>query len=118
MVNFLDSLGLAIETKSGVDYIGKKLLQEKAELQPELETFAYRPKHRDVGYISRVLAPLFKGQFAANKAVAAPEGAKLSKQVPEPIQSGTIARFSLVCRFCDTYFEYSPKKLSKPVLNV
>lgn len=83
MTNFLDSLGLAIETKNGVDYIGKKLLQEKTEQQPELETFVYRPKHRDVGYISRVLAPLFKGQFAANKAIAAPEGAKLSKQVPE-----------------------------------
>ena len=34
MINFLDSLGLAIEAKNGVDYIGKKLLQEKVELQP------------------------------------------------------------------------------------
>jgi general secretion pathway protein D len=83
MQNFLDTLGCSVVTKAGVDYIIKKLPAEKSEVAvPELETFLYKPKFRDVGYIGRVLAPLFKGSFAANHSVAAPDAAKVTRDVP------------------------------------
>lgn len=102
MVNFLDSLGLAIETKNGVDYIGKKLLQEKIELPPELDTFVYKPKYRDVGYISRVLAPVFKGSFASNKAVVASDTAKVNRDVPQGSAASMIDQTADVLLFTGT----------------
>lgn len=102
IANFLDSLGLAIETKNGVDYIGKKLLQEKTELLPELETFVYRPKYREVGYLSRVLAPVFKGSFANNRSVAAPGSSKVTREVPEGSAAAMIDQTADVLLFTGT----------------
>ncbi|MFZ6678702.1 type II secretion system protein GspD [Undibacterium sp. Tian12W] len=84
LANFLDTLGFAIETKQGVDYITRKLPEDKKELPPaDMETFVYKPKHREVGYISRVLAPVFQGSFAVNRTIAAPDSAKVNRPVPE-----------------------------------
>ncbi len=101
IVGFLDSLGLKVSASNGVDYVSKKKDIEKID-QPELETFVYRPRHRDVGYISRVLAPVFKGSFANNKVIAAPEGAKVNHDVPQNTASALIDQSADVLLFTGT----------------
>lgn len=81
MNDFLDSLGYAIVQKNGVDFISK--IHEAEHLESEPENFIYQPKFREVSYLSRLLAPLFKGSFTVNRPIAAPEGGKIQKNVPE-----------------------------------
>ncbi len=78
---FLESLGITIETRGGVDFIAKRKPDEKTEL--EADSFVYRPTHRDVNYIARLLSPLFKGSFSVNRSVPAASGAKTDKPVPD-----------------------------------
>lgn len=79
--SFLDSLGLAVESRNGVDFVTKKKPEEK--LESDHETLVYRPHFRDVNYLTRMLTPMFSGKFLANRSVSAPPGAKLDKQAPE-----------------------------------
>ena len=79
--HFLESLGYGVQTKAGVDYIAK--LKEAEKLEAETDGFVYRPKYRDVSYLSRLLAPLFKGSFTLNRSIVAPEGSKPQKNVPD-----------------------------------
>lgn len=102
IAGFLDSLGLSVQVKNGVDYIAKKKVVEQLEQLPDLETFVYRPKHRDVGYISRVLAPVFKGSFASNKAIAASESSKVSRDVPQGSAASMIDQTADVLLFTGT----------------
>lgn len=46
------------------------------------DSYVYRPKYRDVNYLSRLLAPLFKGSFSINRAVPGP-GAKSDRSPPD-----------------------------------
>lgn len=78
---FLDSLGYSVQNKGGVDYIARR--KEAEKLDVDHEGFVYRPKYREVSYLSRLLSPLFKGSFTANRSVAAPEGSKVEKNVPD-----------------------------------
>lgn len=78
---FLESLGITIEARGGVDFIAKRKPEEKTEL--EADSFVYRPSHRDVNYIARLLSPLFKGSFSVNRVVPAAPGAKSDKPVPD-----------------------------------
>ncbi|WP_367848755.1 type II secretion system protein GspD [Rhodoferax sp. WC2427] len=78
---FLASLGLVVETRNGIDFIARTKLEEKAE--PDTESFVYRPLHRDVHYIARLLSPLFKGSFSVNRSAAASQGTKTDKPVPD-----------------------------------
>jgi general secretion pathway protein D len=78
--SFLDSLGYVIEHRDGVDFIAKRKPQEA--LQAEQEAFVYAPKFRDVPYLARLLAPLFKGAFTVNRSVRSGE-AKSDKPVSE-----------------------------------
>ena len=68
--SFLDSLGYSLGSHSGVDFIEKHKPEEKAEI--EQDAFVYRPKFRDVSYLARLLAPLFKGSFSVNRAISMP----------------------------------------------
>ncbi|MFZ3002126.1 MAG: type II secretory pathway protein [Undibacterium umbellatum] len=102
ITGFLDSLGLSVQVRNGVDYIAKKKVIEQLEQLPELETFVYRPKHRDVGYISRVLAPVFKGSFASNKAIAASDSAKVTRDVPQGSAASMIDQTADVLLFTGT----------------
>lgn len=78
--SFLNSLGYVIEHRDGVDFIAK--LKPQETLQAEQEAFVYIPKYRDVPYLARLLAPLFKGAFTVNRGVRSGE-AKLDKPVAE-----------------------------------
>lgn len=75
---FLASLGYAVDRRAGVDFILKR-----REEEAKREVFVYRPQYRDVAYLSRLLAPLFKGSFAVNRSVRASEGAKPEGPVPD-----------------------------------
>ena len=75
---FLSSLGYVVDRRSGVDFIAKK-----REEEVKREVFVYKPMFRDVAYLSRLLAPLFKGSFAVNRSVRASEGARPEGPVPD-----------------------------------
>lgn len=78
---FIASLGYKIEHRFGIDFIGKP--SEVEPVKSIVDIFVYRPQYRNVGYLSRVLAPLFKGSFAANRGIHAPDAAKPQGAVPE-----------------------------------
>ncbi|MFZ6765580.1 hypothetical protein ACO0LM_00740 [Undibacterium sp. Di26W] len=71
----------AVGTEEGV----KEGLEDKKpdRLDPDTEIFVYVPLYREVGYLSRLIAPLFQGSFTTNKMVQTPQGAKVDHQVPE-----------------------------------
>ncbi|MGJ7490024.1 type II secretion system protein GspD [Variovorax sp. ZT4R33] len=75
---FLSSLGYVVDRRAGVDFIAKK-----REEEAKREVFVYKPMFRDVAYLSRLLAPLFKGSFAVNRSVRASEGARPEGPVPD-----------------------------------
>jgi general secretion pathway protein D len=78
---FLNSLGYVVESKDGIDFVAKRKQEEKSDV--EQEAFIYRPKFRDVSYLARLLSPLFKGSFSVNRSIAATDGAKIQKTVPD-----------------------------------
>lgn len=79
---FLASLGYEAQKRDGVDVIVKRNSGTQPELITELDEFVYRPMFRDVNYLARLLAPLFKGSFSVNRPVAG-NGAKPDKPVPD-----------------------------------
>lgn len=77
--NFLDSLGLELRVRGGVDYVAQRRPAEKMEIEEEKEPFVYRTKHRSTAYLVDLLSPLFpSGGFALNRSVRAPVGDKLT----------------------------------------
>jgi len=78
-LKFLDMLGVVIEKRGGIEFL---TLAKTAEV--EREPFVYRPRYRDVNYLTDLLKPLFKGQFANQRGVQTAPGAGVdaSKQVP------------------------------------
>ena len=89
--NFLDSLGYSVTDKNGIQYISKKLIDELTEkLTPDKLIFVYVPKFRDVGYLTRLISPLFAGSFTTSKSIQAPLGSLIDKKVPENSAAGLI----------------------------
>jgi general secretion pathway protein D len=78
---FFDSLGLTIQQRAGVDFVTKKKLEEKRDADKEV--FVYRPKYRDVAYITRLLSPLLSGAFTVNRTVRSPEPVRTDRPIPE-----------------------------------
>ncbi|RZI43851.1 hypothetical protein EGT07_08115 [Herbaspirillum sp. HC18] len=91
---FLDALGVRLESRGGIQFVAKKKPEEKKEA--DTESFVYRPKYRDAGYLAELLRPLFKGQFTINRTVPAPVA---SKQADVPAPPGSAA--ALVDRNAD-----------------
>lgn len=104
--SFLDALGYAVETRLGVDFIAKR--KEPDHVEIEDDAFVYRPRYRDVPYLARLLAPLFKGTFSINRSIRSTEVVKTDKPVPD----GSAA--SLVDQSSDTLiFSGSVKEVEK-----
>jgi len=78
--SFLESLGYVVERKGGVDFVRKRKVEETAP--PETRMHLYRPKFRDVAYLARVLAPLFKGSFSVNRSIRASSQSMPDGHVP------------------------------------
>lgn len=96
---FLKSLGYSTISENGIDFITKHHVETKQEVAAELDVYVYRPKYRDVNYLSRLLAPLFKGSFSVNRAVPG-AGAKSDRPPPDGSaasmvdQNGDVLMFS------------------------
>ncbi len=74
-------MGLAIETRNGLDYISRAKLQDKAD--QDQADYIYRPRYRDVNYLARLLGPMFKGGFSVNRTIPASRGETASKAAPD-----------------------------------
>ncbi len=77
---FLDSLGLTIETRNGVDYISRARIEDKTDR--DQADYIYRPRYRDVNYLARLLGPMFKGSFSVNRTIPASRG-ETAKAAPD-----------------------------------
>lgn len=115
LVSFLDLLGYTMQNRGGVDFIRVK--EEKREIEPEKETFVYRPKFRDGSYLVDLLSPLFKGAFTSKRGVQAPEGSKADqKAVPPGSAAALIERKTDTIIFNGSVFEVA--KLQKILAQV
>jgi general secretion pathway protein D len=91
--SFLDSVGLEVTVRSGVDYVAPKAIAEDRETEDAREPFIYRTKYRSTAYLVDLLSPLFKtGGFALNRPVRAAAGAKVkidagAGTAPPPVAS-------------------------------
>jgi type II secretory pathway component GspD/PulD (secretin) len=118
--DFLDSVGIEVSVRSGVDYVAVKKAVEHREEEPERQPFIYRPKHRSVAYLVEMLSPLFQsGGFALNRSVRAPLREKIniggagpaSPSPSSPIPTGSAA--SLVDQDSDTLiFQGTDKEIA------
>ena len=77
---FLDSLGFAVETRSGVDFVFRR--PDGGHQEAERNLFVYRPQFRDTAYLARLVGPLFRGEFTVNRSVSAPADARLGGTAP------------------------------------
>lgn len=80
--NFLDSLGLVVIHKNGVDFVSRK--QPAAAVNEVRDVFVYSPRYRDGSYLVDLLSPLFKGEFTARRTVHATGGDKSPQSAAPP----------------------------------
>lgn len=67
---FLASMGYKVESRNGVDYIGK------ANKVDDLDFVVYAPKHKSVAQLRQALGGMFAGQFAGDERQIVFKGAK------------------------------------------
>lgn len=67
---FLASMGYKVESRNGVDYIGK------ADKVDDLDFVVYAPKHKSVAQLRQALGGMFAGQFAGDERQIIFKGAK------------------------------------------
>lgn len=67
---FLASMGYKVESRNGVDYIGK------ADKVDDLDFVVYAPKHKSVAQLRQALSGMFAGQFAGDERQLVFKGAK------------------------------------------
>ncbi|MFM0301438.1 type II secretory pathway protein [Paraburkholderia sediminicola] len=81
LADFLESLGFGVTAKNGVDYVFKRKEQKEADAEPR-DVFVYAPKYRSADYLSRLVQPLFTGQFTTNRAIVTPAGDRSKGDAP------------------------------------
>lgn len=67
---FLASMGYKVESRNGVDYIGK------ADKVDDLDFVVYAPNHKSVAQLRQALGGMFAGQFAGDERQLVFKGAK------------------------------------------
>lgn len=113
---FLDSLGYVVERKGGVDFVRKRKTED-VEL-PEARLHLYRPQYRDVAYLARVMAPLFKGSFSVNRSVRASGQAMPEGHVPSGSAAAMIDQDADVLLFSGTTQEIEKLQQLLPQVDV
>jgi general secretion pathway protein D len=113
--SFLSRLGYAVERRGGVDFVFKR--PEGSGQTADDQGFIYRPQYRDVAYISRVLAPLFKGSFAVNRSVRASEGSRPEGNVPQTSAAALIDQNASVLVFSGVQSEVERLRTMLPLVN-
>lgn len=86
---FLDSLGFAVQSRDGVDFVGRK--DAAGSMSDERATFVYRPKYRDAAYLAKLVQPLFSGRMSAVPAASAQTGSMSGSPGPLPAISSSAA---------------------------
>jgi type II secretory pathway component GspD/PulD (secretin) len=95
--DFMDSLGIEVTVRSGVDYVALKWVDEAKKDQAERQPFIYRTKYRPTAYLVEMLSPLFPdGGFALNRTVRAPTGSKVDIGAGVPAKAPTGSAASLI----------------------
>ena len=110
---FLKSLGYSTVNENGIDLIAKLHVDAKQEVVIDPDSYVYRPKYRDVNYLSRLLAPLFKGSFSINRAVPGP-GAKSDRSPPDGSAASLVDQNGDVLVFSGTAREIEQLKKLLP----
>lgn len=113
---FLESLGYTVERKGGVDFVRKRKAEEAPP--PETRLHLYRPQYRDVAYLARVLAPLFKGSFSVNRSIRASGQSMPEGHVPSGSAAALIDQDSDVLLFSGTQPEVEKLRDLLPQVDV
>lgn len=113
---FLESLGYTVERKGGVDFVRKRKAEEAPP--PETRLHLYRPQYRDVAYLARVLAPLFKGAFSVNRSIRASGQSMPEGDVPNGSAAALIDQDADVLLFSGTQPEIEKLQELLPQIDV
>lgn len=113
---FLESLGYTVERKGGVDFVRKRKAEEAT--LPETRLHLYRPQYRDVTYLARVLAPLFKGAFSVNRSIRASGQSMPEGDVPNGSAAALIDQDADVLLFSGTQLEIEKLQELLPQIDV
>lgn len=84
---FLDSLGMQMQTRDGVDFVSMKPKPEDQRADEDRDVMVYRPKFRSVSYLNTMLRPLFPRGLTQNRAVSAPDSLKVGSAANPPVGS-------------------------------
>ena len=106
---FLDSLGLAVDTRAGVDFVTVKKPDQPTVVAHD--AFVYRPRFRSVQYLVDLLGALFKpGSFSVQRAVRSLPGEPSPTNSPPTSASGQVQTDSDTLIFQGTDVEVSDLK--------
>ncbi|MFM2466667.1 type II secretory pathway protein [Paraburkholderia sp. RL17-368-BIF-A] len=112
MADFLNSLGFAVVTKAGVDYVFKR--KDDDVKSPKKQVFVYTPKYRTADYLARLVQPLVSGQFTMNRSIAAPAGSRAHSDAPLTSAAAMIDQSSDTMVFSGTENEIAVLKSVLP----
>ena len=83
VLDFLDSQGFAVTSKSGVDYVSRKSYDERKKVAQSL--FVYRPRFRTAAYLARAVEPVLG---ATTRASARPLAERTESDTPASPSDG------------------------------
>jgi general secretion pathway protein D len=119
LANFLDSLGFGVTTKGDTDYVFKrKEVKDSEQHGPDRELFVYTPKFRSADYLSRLVQPLFSGQFTTNRAVPAPAASRGKGDPPSGSAAAMVDQSSDTMVFLGTDKEIALLKTVLPQVDI
>lgn len=88
-IAFLDSLGLVVESRSGVDFVSVK--RPDGVKPVDADALVYRPQYRSVQYLVDLLSGLFKpGAFSVQRAVRSSPGDPAPTSAPPSSASAQV----------------------------
>ena len=86
-IGFLASLGVAVDTRSGVDFVSLRRTEQSEA--PALDLLVYRPRFRPLSYLVDVLGGLFKaGAFSVQRGLPTQPG-EPSPSNPPPVSAAS-----------------------------
>jgi len=117
LANFLGSIGFGVSTKDGVDYVFKRKEEKTSDLEPK-DVFVYAPKYRGADYLSRLVQPLFAGQFTTNRVISTPVGDRSKGDAPANSAAAMVDQSSDTMVFYGTSKEIAILKKVLPQVDV
>jgi general secretion pathway protein D len=85
---FLESLGIAVETRNGIDFVSLKKQEIAAE---NYDVFVYQPKYRSLPYLVDLLSAVFRnGAFSVQRSVKTLPGEQTPSNPPPASAAGLI----------------------------